>query len=80
MRNDNLKKTGQLRNFWVEFGFGTVCIISSIQCNKMLYSTQAVHWTADETHCGNFNTVMCIVVHSKRSAFEIQHVIQCSEV
>ena len=24
MKNDNLKKTGQLRNVWVEFGFGTV--------------------------------------------------------
>ena len=24
MRNDNLKKTGQLRNVWVELGFGTV--------------------------------------------------------
>ena len=26
MRNDNLKKTGQVPNIWVELGFGTVCI------------------------------------------------------
>ena len=26
VRYNNLKKTGQLRNVWVEFGFGTVCL------------------------------------------------------
>ena len=31
MRNDNLKKTGQLRNIWVEFGFGTVWV-GVLQC------------------------------------------------
>ena len=25
VRFNNLKRTGQLRNVWVEFGFGTVC-------------------------------------------------------
>ena len=35
MRNDNLKKTGQLRNIWVEFGFGTVCWVfyNAFLCN-----------------------------------------------
>ena len=27
MRNDKLKKTGQLRKVRVEFGFGTVCLM-----------------------------------------------------
>ena len=26
VRFNNLKRTGQLRNVWVEFGFGTVCM------------------------------------------------------
>ena len=30
VRYNNLKKTGQLRNVWVEFGFGTVCGPSEI--------------------------------------------------
>ena len=38
MRNDNLKKTGQLQNVWVELGFGTVCfttIISMLKSNAL---------------------------------------------
>ena len=36
MRNDNLKRTGQLRNVRVESGFVTVCMASHVPCKSLL--------------------------------------------
>ena len=52
MRNDNLKKTGQLRNVWVEFGFGTVC------CSRN-------RWSKERRSISSFFMTMLLDLSSK---------------
>ena len=46
MGNDNLKKSGQLRNVWVELGFGTVCTAACVTRKGDKIGDQSVAWSS----------------------------------
>ena len=59
VRYNNLKRTGQLRNVWVEFGFGAVCSGHSSLTRWSMWSEKAAPMYSELTVLSCVGPVQC---------------------